>query len=97
MENKPTYEELEQQIKELKEANLGGRNAETALLESEERFRIFIDNSYDAVMIHEPDGRLIDVNKTMLKMYDLSYDEALTYDVADYSGPISSPKEAQSH
>nr|NJM03983.1 PAS domain S-box protein [Desulfobacula sp.] len=63
------------------------KKIEDALHESESRFRAVFDHSYDAIFIHEPDGRLIDVNKTMLRMFDVSHNEALTYTVDDYTGP----------
>lgn len=70
------------------------KRAEEALKESEARFRALIDHSYDAVLIYEPDGRLIDVNKTMLKMFNVTRDEALRYMVDDYTGPKNSMEEA---
>lgn len=69
--------------------------AEDSLHESEERFRTVIDHSYDAIFMHEPDGRIIDVNKTMLKMFQVTYEEALNYTIADYSGPQSDIPESR--
>ncbi len=66
------------------------KKIEDALHESESRFRAVFDHSYDAIFIHEPDGRLIDVNKTMLRMFDVSREEAFVYMVDDYTGPESS-------
>jgi diguanylate cyclase (GGDEF)-like protein/PAS domain S-box-containing protein len=71
------------------------KKIEDALHESESRFRAVFDHSYDAIFIHKPDGRLIDVNKTMLKMFCVSYNEALTYTVDDYTGPESSIEAVQ--
>lgn len=68
------------------------RKAEKALQESEARFRTLINHSYDAVLIHQPNGRIIDVNRTMLKMFNLTYEEALSYSISDYSGPGSDPE-----
>ncbi|MFA5905219.1 MAG: diguanylate cyclase [Desulfobacula sp.] len=73
------------------------KRAENALKESEARFRALIDHSHDAVLIHEPDGRIIDVNNTMLKMFDVTYAEALTYTLEDYTGPESSIVDSQSN
>gem|GEM_PF-366094 len=71
------------------------REAEDTLRESEERFRTFIDNSYDALFIHDLDGSMIDVNETMLKMYGVTYEEALKYTIADYTGPENSVEEVK--
>ncbi len=72
------------------------RSAEE-LKESEARFRTLIDHSYDAVLIHEPDGQLMDVNKTMLKMFGVSREEALAYTIEDYTGPESSMAEVKNN
>ncbi len=73
------------------------KEAEDALHESEARFRTVIDHSYDAVLIHESDGRLIDVNKTMLRMFDVSYTEALSYTIDDYTGPANNIADSQNN
>ncbi len=65
------------------------KKAESELRLSEERFRTFIDHSYDAVFIHDIDGRVTDVNQTMQKMYGVSAEEAVQYTIADYTGPES--------
>ena len=63
------------------------KQAETQLKESEERFRTFIDNSYDAVFIHDENGRVVGTNRTMLKIYNVTAEEALNFTIEDYSGP----------
>ncbi|MBI5549075.1 MAG: PAS domain S-box protein [Deltaproteobacteria bacterium] len=69
--------------------------AEAELREAKETFRAVIDHSYDAVLVHDSDGRVLDVNATMLRMYGVTYQEALTYSIADYSGPASSMGQAK--
>jgi PAS domain S-box-containing protein len=71
--------------------------ADKDLRESRDMFRTFIDHSYDAVFIHDPDGSLLDVNTTMLDMYRVTRDEALGYSIADYTGPGSSMDDAATH
>ncbi|EHQ36211.1 PAS domain S-box protein [Methanoplanus limicola] len=61
--------------------------AEKALKETTDAFRTYIDNSYDAVLIHDTEGRIVDVNKKMLAMYGVTYEEALNHTIRDYSAP----------
>jgi len=56
--------------------------AVAALRESEERFRTIFDSVSDAIFLHDLDsGAILDVNKSMCKMYGYSRDEALRVDV----------------
>lgn len=50
-------------------------------------FRAVFEGSYDAIFIHEPDGRVIDVNGRVLELYGLDYREALNVRIADVSAP----------
>lgn len=54
--------------------------------ESEKNLRTIFDSSYDAIFIHDVDGRIIDVNKKMLEMYGVDYKTTLSLShVNDYS------------
>ncbi|MBC8014572.1 MAG: sensor domain-containing diguanylate cyclase [Sporomusaceae bacterium] len=47
-----------------------------------------IDSVYDAVILHDLDGKIIGVNSKMLDMYRVSHELALHYSInKDYSGP----------
>ncbi|MDP2752813.1 MAG: PAS domain S-box protein, partial [Nitrospirota bacterium] len=92
---KKTDLELLNSVAEFIAVAIERKRAEAAVKESEARFRALIDHSYDAVFIHKSDGRLIDVNKTMLNMFKVSHDEAFLYNIADYIGPKSSRAEVQ--
>ncbi|NJB67849.1 diguanylate cyclase (GGDEF)-like protein/PAS domain S-box-containing protein [Desulfobaculum xiamenense] len=64
------------------------RNAERAAQRSEERFRRIFDSTYDAVVIHDLDGSIIDVNESMLSIFDLTRAEALRMSIEkDLSSP----------
>lgn len=56
---------------------------------AEEAFRTIFNSAHDAIFIHDPDGRIIDVNQTMLQAYGLkSKEEALRLSlIDDYSAP----------
>jgi len=65
---KPTYEELEQRVRELERAALERQRAEAALRESEEKYRLVVENADECVVVAQ-DGMLKLVNR---KMMDLS-------------------------
>jgi len=74
MTKKPTYEELEQKVRNLKEGALGRVRAEEALRESEERYRSLIENAHDMIQSVRPDGSFEFVNRAWLET--LGYTEA---------------------
>lgn len=67
------------------------------LEESEARFQAIYHNVNDALLIHEPDGRVTDVNRTMCSMFGYSRDEALQLSVGELSqgDPPYSQQEAR--
>ena len=79
--NKPSYEELERQIKRLERIEIMHNKTEEALRESEERFRRLSEATFEGIVIHEKG--LILVNETSkIKMGDIdivaSFLEALS-------------------
>ena len=63
MDKKPTYEELEQRVKELDEEAVRRKQAEEALRESEEQFGLFMDHVPGVVFIKDLNGRYVYVNR----------------------------------
>jgi len=57
--------------------------AERALRESEERYRTLFEDSIDAIIIANGDGRIIDFNYAALRMFGYRRDEMLTIDDRD--------------
>ncbi|WP_052754399.1 sensor domain-containing diguanylate cyclase [Calothrix sp. 336/3] len=50
--------------------------------------RTIFNNVYDAIFIHDLNGKILDVNERVLTMYGLSSrEEALQFTLADYSAP----------
>ena len=67
MAKKPTYEELEQRVRELEKDSIVRRQIEEALRESEERFRTLIEQSPIAIQVMTPDGRIVQINDAYVK------------------------------
>jgi PAS domain S-box-containing protein len=68
---KSYYAELQKHIEELKA--------------SEADLRTLFNSTHDAIFIHDYEGRVVDVNESMLKLYRVTREEALRYTIADYS------------
>jgi PAS domain S-box-containing protein len=64
------------------------RWAEEALRESEERFRMFSEESSEGIVIHS-DGLILDANKTAAKMCGYEPSEVLGMSVLDFVAPES--------
>jgi PAS domain S-box-containing protein len=69
MTKKPTYEELEQRIKELEKVGVEHKRVEVALTESEEKYSNLFHRSNDAIFIHDLDGDIIDANQRVLDLF----------------------------
>jgi PAS domain S-box-containing protein len=60
--------------------------AQQALVESEQRFRLLTDASFEAIAIHEK-GIIMDVNQNMVKMFGYQLSELIGMSVKDLSAP----------
>ena len=66
---KPTYEELEQRILELEQAESDRSRTEKALRESELLFTQMFQQSTTAMCLYDPDGDIVKVNPEFCKMF----------------------------
>jgi PAS domain S-box-containing protein len=53
------------------------KEAEKALIESEEKYRALMNNASEGILLMDVDGNLLEANKKMLEMLDYSLDELL--------------------
>ncbi len=68
------------------------RAAEEAVKASEDRFRRVFNSTYDAILLHDTDGTIVDCNDKMLELYGVRRDEAASFSIeADYSAPDNPP------
>jgi two-component system cell cycle sensor histidine kinase/response regulator CckA len=89
MGGKPTYEELEQKLRELEQEHARHERVEGALRESEERFRAAFEGSHDAITITTRAGIVLDCNQRALEMYGLESKEGFLHRrPADFSPPF---------
>jgi PAS domain S-box-containing protein len=71
--DKPTYEELEQRVKELEKEAAERKSAEVALRESEERLQIVLDTIQAGIVVIDPEAHVIvGVNAAAGKMVGAS-------------------------
>jgi len=72
MAKKPTYEELEQRIRELEREAVGRKRAEEALRKNEAQKRAILDASVDRIRYVDKDMRIIWGNKTTALIHGVS-------------------------
>ena len=73
MKDKPKYEELEQRIKEFETEAMEQKQMGEALRQSEERYRMLIDNSREAIFVVH-DGELKFMNAVAIELTGISTD-----------------------
>lgn len=67
--------------------------AERALRQSEERFRQLFEQSVDALLVHDEEGRYVDVNVQACRLYGYSREELLSLSVHDTVGEMLTGEE----
>jgi PAS domain-containing protein len=77
MNNKPTYEELEQCVKALEKESADLKQACEVQQNSDKKYRAFFENSMDALFITVPDGRILEANPAACKMFGYTEEELI--------------------
>jgi PAS domain S-box-containing protein len=63
---------------------------------SEQNLNVIINSVHDAIIIHDAEGRIININERMLKLYRVSHEQALGLTIDDLSGPGNPQEEISS-
>ena len=74
MADKPTYEELEQRVREIEEESLKRKQIKRAMLESEEKYRHLSEGTFEAVVWHDK-GKIIEANKQYYELFGYKPEE----------------------
>ena len=75
MAGKPTYEELEQRIKELEKEAAQRKQAEKARRESEEICRTVLEANPDPVVVYDNEGKVIYFNPAFTRVLGWTLEE----------------------
>ncbi|MCJ7776454.1 MAG: PAS domain S-box protein, partial [Desulfobulbaceae bacterium] len=89
MAEKPTYEELEQRVKELEKTVFKCKPAEEALIESEKLYRLIVENVTDIIWIVDMEMRFTYFSPSVTQMRGYSVEEAMAQSVAEAMTPAS--------
>ena len=77
MTRTPTYQELEQRIKELTREAAELKRVGEAIREAEEKYRTLFDESKDATYITSREGKFLDINRSLLELFGYSREEMI--------------------
>ena len=89
MAKKPTYEELEQKVKDLEKDAAKHKKTEEALRESEERYRTIFDSIEEAYFKVDIGGNFTFFNDSLSKSLGYSNDELMGMNNRDFMPPES--------
>ncbi|MES0445549.1 MAG: PAS domain S-box protein, partial [Desulfobacterales bacterium] len=92
MADKPTYEELEQRVRELEEETNRSKHAEKELMDSEERFRCLTESSPLGVFQTDKDGSVLYLNNKWLAITGMSLQDALEFGWSQALHPEDRPR-----
>ncbi|MCP4297021.1 MAG: PAS domain S-box protein, partial [Proteobacteria bacterium] len=87
MAKKPTYEELEQRVKQLEQAELNFKKTEEALRESEARFRLLYERAPLGYQSLDKNGHFIEVNQAWLDTFGYTREEVIGKSFGDFLHP----------
>jgi PAS domain S-box-containing protein len=78
-----TINRLKRQNDILKKEINERKNAQQFVEASEHSLRAVFNSAYDAIFIHDFDGKIIEVNQRMLEMYGVNHEQAMRMQISD--------------
>ena len=96
MSDKPTYEELEIEVKKLSKIEAEHKQILRSLGESEEKYSKLFSSSNDAIFIHDLDGNIIDSNPKVLELFGYTKSEmsSISVPMLHPTGALKKSKQA---
>jgi PAS domain S-box-containing protein len=86
MSEKPTYKELEQRNESLEEKFARRRQSEGELMELEKCYRNLFNSISDLIMIHDLEGRLLNVNPAVSKVSGYTFEDLSGFSKEEIEG-----------
>ena len=86
MVDKPAYEELEQRVKELEKSALKHKETEDVLRESEEKFRLVVENAKEGIIIIQ-DDKILYINPRVKQLSPFSKEEIFSQNFLNFIHP----------
>jgi len=96
MSSKPTYEELEQKIKQLEIKSFELKRLQTELKENEEKYRALFEQTIVSIVLMDENGRHVDFNKNVYGVLGYTREEFVNMTVEDTEA-LKSIEQIQEH